>query len=192
MASPESFEALGELTLRPDDLGVQRSARLVLLLEVAAALNLRKPLDVERLSYYDFFAANPFALFERDEPEGKEIVMAGFSSYDLSYQSSGHRFVTRRARLQSDLAYLVARDLVEAVADTPARRVVYRLTVHGHEIAQAFVSLYAASYRASSVHVLRRLDRLSDLALLKEARARLEATGQLIDLYGQGIEEPAA
>jgi len=190
VASPDYVPGLSELSLRPDDLALQRSARLLLLLEVARGTKLKKALDVERLGYYDFFAANPFALFAREEREGKEIVLAGFSSHDLSYQSSGHRFVTRRGRLQADLAYLVARALVEAAADSEARRVVYQLTEKGLDAAHRFVSIYAQSYRASVGHVLKRLDRLSDSALVREVRTRLEATGQLIDLYGFETEEP--
>ena len=44
--------------------------------------------------------------------------------------------------------------------------------------------MYGQSYRVSSAHVLRRLDKLSDTALAREARSRLDATGQLLDLYG--------
>lgn len=180
--------ALVELPLRPEDLTLQRAARLLLLLEVALDLSLKKPLDVERLSYYDFFAANPFALFPPDEEAAKAILLAGFTSDDLSYQSSGHRFVTRRGRLQADLGFLVARALVRArVGD---KRVVYGLTDQGAETAAQFGSLYAHAYRASAKHVLRHLHRLSDTALTKETRARLEATGQLIDLYGVEAGEP--
>ena len=190
MTSPEQHPALVELQLRPEDLTLQRAARLLLLLEVAASLNLKKPLDIERLSYYDFFAANPFALFAPDEEGAKAILLAGFSSNDLSYQSSGHRFVTRRGRLQADLAFLVVRALVST--SVGERRVAYGLTDRGSEVAGQFVSLYSHSYRASARHVLRYMDRLSDAALVKEARTRLEATAQLIDLYGVEPGEPLA
>jgi hypothetical protein len=163
---------------------------VLLLLEVAASLNLHRPLDIERLSYCDFFAANPFALFAAGEEAAKAILLAGFSSDDLSYQSSGHRFVTRRGRLQADLAFLVARGLVSTNVGT--RRVTYGLTDRGTDVAVRFVSLYSHSYRASARHVLLRLDRFSDAALAKEARTRLEATGQLIDLYGADSGESAA
>lgn len=182
MTYPEHHPALVAVPLRPEDLTLQRAARLLLLLEVAASLNLKKPLDIERLSYYDFFAANPFALFASDQEAAKAILLAGFSSDDLSYQSSGHLFVTRRGRLQADLAFLVARALVST--SVGERRVVYSLTEQGSELAPQFASLYAQAYRTSSRHVLRHLDRLSDAALTKEARTRLEATAQLIDLYG--------
>lgn len=163
---------------------------MLLLLDIASGLNLKKPLDVERLSYYDFFAANPFALFSSDETAAKEILLAGFTSNDLSYQSSGHRFVTRRGRLQSDIVFLVARALVSVTVDE--HRVVYGLTQQGATTASGFASLYAHAYRTSALHVLTRLDRLSDAALIKEARARLEATGQLIDLYGSEAGEGEA
>jgi len=181
VGSPDEHPLLAELRVRPDDLTVQRAARLLLLLQVASLVKVKRPLDLERLSYYDFFAANPFALFEPDDSEAKEILLAGFSSYDLSYQSSGHRFITRRARLQADLAFLVARALVAAGAGE--KRVVYALTEDGITMAKQLASLYAQAYRSSARHVVARLDRLSDAALAREARSRLEATGQLIDLY---------
>jgi hypothetical protein len=85
------------LVQRPDDLLTFRIARLLLLLDVVARLELKKPLDIERLGFYDFFAANPFLAVGDDEAARREVALAGFSSYDLSYQSSGHRFVNRRA-----------------------------------------------------------------------------------------------
>jgi hypothetical protein len=185
--STADHPAVVELPLRPEDLTVQRVARLLLLLDVAARLDLKKAMDIERLSYYDFFTANPFALFSAQEDAAKAILLAGFTSNDLSYQSSGHRFVTRRGRLQADLAFLVARALVNPTVGD--RRVVYALTDQGTQLAQEFVSLYSHAYRASAGHVLRFLDRLSDSALVREARTRLEATAQLIDLYGVEPQE---
>src|SRR5215471_8213685 len=93
---------------RPDDLLIFRVGRLTLLLDVLASLPLRKPVDIERLGLYDFFAANPFLVIGEDDPMRQEVSLNGFSSYDLSYQSSGHRFASRRKRLRHDLAMLVA------------------------------------------------------------------------------------
>ena len=187
MKTPEPSATIGELVLRPEDLTIQRAARLLLLLEVAAPVELKRPLDVERLSYCDFFAANPFALFDNGSPEANDLLLAGFSSFDLSYQSSGHRYVTRRHRLQADLSFLLSRGLVRAVA--VARRVAYESSEDGIRLSERLNSLYAQSYRRSAAHVLRRLDRLTDTALAKESRDRLESTGQLIDLYGSSGKE---
>src|SRR5689334_7835200 len=98
MAEPSHQEASSLRLHRPDDLLLFRVARLMLLLDVAATLNLRKPVDIERLGLYDFFAANPFLVVGEDDAARQEVSLAGFSSYDLSYQSSGHRYANRRAR----------------------------------------------------------------------------------------------
>ena len=90
------------LVQRPEDLLTFRIARLRWLLDVVATLELKKPLDIERLGFYDFFVANPFLAVGDDEAARREVALAGFSSYDLSYQSSGHRFANRRARLRND------------------------------------------------------------------------------------------
>jgi hypothetical protein len=88
-----------------------RLARLALLLELAPQLPNHKPLDIERLGYYDFFAANPFLIVEVEDPLRRDLILAGFDSRNLSYQSSAQRFTSRRARLQHDLAMLVAPSL---------------------------------------------------------------------------------
>lgn len=80
------------LPLRPDDLLAFRLGRLVLLLDTVPGLPSAKPFDIERISFYDFFADNPFLIFGRDTPEHETLVIAGFDSRNLSYQSSAQRF----------------------------------------------------------------------------------------------------
>lgn len=171
----------GPVPLRPDNLTQFRLARLALLLDLAPQLPNGKPLDVERLGYYDFFAANPFLIVKDEDPLRRELVLAGFDSRNLSYQSSAQRFTSRRARLQHDLALLVAYGLVHAHADQ--RRVVYALTDAGGELTGALRSLYARAYRRSVDIIVRRLNRLSDKALRESAQDWLAAEGLLIDLY---------
>lgn len=171
----------GPVPLRPDNLTHFRLARLALLLDVAPQLPNAKPLDVERLGYYDFFAANPFLIVENEDPLRRELVLAGFDSRNLSYQSSAQRFTSRRARLQHDLAMLVAYGLVHAHADQ--RRVVYALTDAGGDMTAALRSLYARAYRRSVDIIVRRLNRLSDKSLRESAQGWLAAEGLLIDLY---------
>lgn len=167
--------------LRPDNLTTFRLARLALLLDVVPGLPNRKPLDVERLGYYDFFADNPFLVFGEKHPLRKQLVLAGFDSRNLSYQSSAQRFTNRRARLQHDLALLVARGLVGVA--TEQRHVVYSLTEDGHAVADDLGSMYAAAYRRSAELVGRELNRLSDAALRQRAKEWLAADELLIDLY---------
>lgn len=169
------------LVLRPDDLQTFRMARLIVLLDVAYTLELKKPLDVERLGFYDFFIANPFLVVQGDEAAERALTYAGFSSYDLSYQSSGHRFSNRRAQLQHDLAGLAARATVTPTVRDG--RITYALTDVGREIARSFTSMYAEAYRRSADLILRRLDRMSNKALQESARSWLNDDRLLIDLY---------
>jgi hypothetical protein len=169
------------LPLRPDDLLAFRLARLVLLLDTVPRLPSVKPFDIERISFYDFFADNPFLIFGRDTPEHETLVMAGFDSRNLSYQSSAQRFSSRRERLQHDLATLVAYGLAAAAPE--ARRVVYSLTETGTDYAASLRSLYAQAYRASAALVGRALNKLSDRALQEQTRQWLRADDLLIDLF---------
>ena len=169
------------LPLRPDDLLAFRLGRLILLLDTVPGLPSPKPMDVERISLYDFFADNPFLIFGRDTAEHETLVLAGFDSRNLSYQSSAQRFSSRRERLQHDLATLIAYGL--ASATTEARRVVYSLTDSGGGRAASLGSLYAQAYRSSAALVIRALNKLSDRALQVQTRTWLRADELLIDLF---------
>lgn len=182
-ATTASNEREPALPLRPDDLLAFRLGRLLLLLDTLPGLPSAKPMDVERISLYDFFADNPFLIFARDSVEHETLVLAGFDSRNLSYQSSAQRFSSRRERLQHDLATLLAYGLTVAQADQ--RRVAYALTDLGREQARALRSLYAQSYRRSAELVGRRLNRLSDRALQEQTRQWLKADELLIDLFEQ-------
>ncbi len=103
-------------TVRPEDLDEFRQARLLLLLRGLASLAAPAP-DLERLSFYDFFSANPF-LVPIEEATRIALASAGFDVTNLSYQSSSQRFANNRARLQFDLAMLLARDLVLHLRNT--------------------------------------------------------------------------
>jgi hypothetical protein len=120
-------------------------------------------------------------IFGRETAEHETLVLAGFDSRNLSYQSSAQRFSSRRERLQHDLAMLVAYGL--AAAATNARRVVYALTDAGTQHAASLRSLYAQAYRSSATLVGRELNRLSDRALQLQTRQWLRADELLIDLF---------
>jgi hypothetical protein len=170
-----------ELPLRPDDLLAFRLGRLILLLDTVPGLPSPRPMDVERISLYDFFADNPFLIFGRDTAEHETLVLAGFDSRNLSYQSSAQRFSSRRERLQHDLATLIAYGL--ASGTTEARRVTYSLTDSGRGHAASLGSLYAQAYRSSAALVIRALNKLSDRALQVQTRTWLRADELLIDLF---------
>lgn len=175
------------LPLRPDYLETFRAAQLLLLLATVKELEVKKPVDLERLGFYDFFAANPFLVLGDDREARREVILAGFSSTDLSYQSSGHRYTNRRGRLQRDLTVLVGLGLVRA--EVSANRVVFAITEKGQSLGKRFESLYARAYQESSRLIVRRLDKLSDKRLREDAKRWLNDERLLIDLYDI---EPAA
>ena len=167
--------------VRPEDLDAFRVGRLLLLLDTVAADAKAPQLDFERIAYYDFFAANPF-LAVADEPiVERELLLAGFSHRNLSYQSSAQRFSNRRSRLQFDMAQLVALEL--AVAEAGDGRVTYAAATAGHDLAARMTSLYAQAYRRSVSLIVGRLRRLSDSRLRDCAKEWLRAEPFMIDIY---------
>lgn len=168
------------ITPRPDDLTVTRLARLMLLLAAAPTQPQPKPLDVERLAIYDFFADNPLLVFASGTPERTSALLAGFEPQSLSYNSASQRFTNRRGRLQNDLALLLARGLVQA--RTEGKHVVYDLTDTGHTLAGEFSSVYAQGYRVSARLIARALNRLGSRALRDRTTSMLHAEAFLVDL----------
>jgi hypothetical protein len=115
----------------PEDRSVFRLAQLTLLLQVTTEEG--APVrTVDRLGFYDFFSANPFVVVsgddDRDVADRLALRLAGFSNRQLSYASTGQRFVSRRRRLQHDLSLLVAYGL--AAVDSTG----YVLTSSGREL----------------------------------------------------------
>lgn len=170
----------GISTIRPEDLDEFRQARLLLLLAMLTSTRPSVRPDLERLSFYDFFSANPF-LLATDEQTTATLSLAGFDATNLSYQSSGQRFANNRARLQFDLAVLTARGLVSL--EVRDRRVTYSSTPTGTAVGASLRSMYADSYRRSAAIVFDRLRRMSDAALRREAKSWLRADALMIDLY---------
>jgi hypothetical protein len=107
--------------------------------------------------------------------------LAGMDSRTLAYQSTPQRFTTRRARLQQDLANLVAYGHVVSVS--AEGRITYRLTDDGLAVAEKFISVYAMAYQKSARLVLRVLRRLSMSRLREQSNEWLTAKSLLIDLY---------
>jgi hypothetical protein len=181
-----SQQQVNAANVRPEDLDEFRQARLLLLLDRLAEVQAASTPDIERLSYYDFFAANPF-LVPLSDAASATAALAGFIKANLSYQSSSQRFANNRARLQFDLACLVSRRLVQI--EVSGRRITYRLTSSGTGVASRFQSLYARGYRRSAELILEEIRRLSDSALRNSAKEWLKAEALMVDLYD--VEAPA-
>jgi len=170
---------------RPDDLLRVRLARMVLLMAEAPSQPNRKPADIERLGAYDFFADNPMLLFDEDSRQRRDLLIAGFDPRSFSYHSSSQRFTNRRARMQHDLAHLLARGVIAAQRD--GTRVVFVLTDRGTALASQFVSSYADAYRVSARLVARELNRSSDTNLRERIAQVVEARPFVIDLYSETL-----
>ncbi|CAN7379941.1 hypothetical protein LJR044_002307 [Microbacterium foliorum] len=168
----------------PEDHTTFRLAQLIILLAEVAPADV-KGLDLERIGYYDFFAANPFAMIEEANVRDRaRLHRASFDESQLSYASTGSRFANRRQRLQHDLSLLVAYDLVVP------RGGGFGSTERGAEIADRFSALYADQYRESVRVVHQHLKRLSEPQLAASARRWLRTPSLVLDLYGVSAGDP--
>lgn len=155
-----------------------RLAQLVILLGEVAPAD-AKTIDLERLGYYDFFAANPFVVVPADDARDRaRLHRAAFDERQLAYASAGSRFANRRKRLQHDFALLVAYGFAERRADG------YGQTEKGAEFVGALTALYVDQYRDSVQIVHGRLKSLSGPALARQARDWLQTPSLVLDMYG--------
>ncbi|KRQ27342.1 hypothetical protein BKG82_04045 [Mycobacteroides chelonae] len=164
--------------IAPEDFPVFRLTQLMILLQEVAPVG-AKAIELERLGYYDFFAANPFAIFGTDdELQHAQLHQASFDERQLSYASTGSRFANRRKRLQHDVAVLVAYRLAQM------RHGGYEITSMGQDFVESLTALYVDQYRQSVRVVHSRLRLLSDNQLSQAARGWLKTPSLLLDLYG--------
>lgn len=173
-------EGLGAAPWDAESHDIFRLAQLVLLLSVTAHVG--NPVsNLDRLGYYDFLAANPFVVVPatdvaRDNRDRLKLKLAGFTEDQLSYASTGQRWVSRRRRLQHDLALLVAYGLVSL--DDAA----ITLTDRGIALATEMSTIYADAYRTSADVVVRRLAQLSDTRLRNSVQNWLGTSWLRLDL----------
>ena len=163
----------------PEERTVFRVAQLALLLSMAEECN-TKLTNLDRVAYFDFFAANPFVVLdgessEKDARDRLTLRLAGFTDRQLNYGAIGHRFTTRRERIQYDLALLVARGLAQVLPDR------YAITSGGADFAQALATVYADAYRTAAGIVFKRFGNLSETRLRAKAERLLGAPWLLID-----------
>lgn len=161
----EAAERRSTVVLPEDDVVFRLSQLLLLLREMDEQG--RSNVTIERLSYYDFFVANPLLVItEKSDSDRISLLMAGFDSRALHYASPSHRFTTRRERLQHDLALLISYGLAVPEVD---KAVLYKITPNGTRLADQFTAIYARAYRTSARILLRRLHKLSDKSLREQA-----------------------
>lgn len=177
MTSPEAFEEAS--VGLPDRRPIFRQAQLLLLLEVVMQRRaITKTLD--RLAYYDFFAANPYMVVSGDEArdvrDRLSLRLLAFSENQVSYNATGQRFVSRRRRIQHDMTRLVGLGLGR-LSDASG----WHLTSQGSEIAARLDTQYADAFRHSADLVVRRLHSLSDRAMRTNAERWLGQSWLLVD-----------
>jgi hypothetical protein len=162
----------------PEDFAAFRLAQLAILLSEVAPTGART-IDLERLGYYDFFAANPFVIFESsDRLQHAQLHHASFDERQLSYASTGSRFANKRKRLQHDVALLVSYGLAGPHGGG------YGITANGEHFVGSLSALYVDQYRESVRVVHDRLRRLSDSQLAQASKRWLTTPSLLLDLYG--------
>ncbi|RFA06684.1 hypothetical protein B7R21_18980 [Subtercola boreus] len=187
---PTTASDLNE-SVNPEELGVFRCARMLVLFAVAKRDG-RRLASVDRLAFYDFFADSPWVVVsgERriDIADARALKVAGFSQTQLSYASTGPRFASRRQRVQFDLAQLVAYGLVSSEGAE------YEITELGQDREQRMYSSYADAYRVSAGIVLRRLSSLSLTRLQTSVEEWIGHSWLLLDLLDdvRGAELPIA
>lgn len=172
----------------PEERTVFRVAQLALLLTAAEESN-TKLTNLDRVAYFDFFAANPFVVLDgesvdKDSRDRLTLRLAGFTDRQLTYGAVGHRFTTRRQRIQYDLALLVARGLATVLPDR------YAITPAGADFANALATVYADAYRTAAVVVFKRFGGLSETRLRAKAEKLLGAPWLLIDFLAdvEGVD----
>lgn len=174
-------EVVDRLLFSPEDFVIFNSARLLLLLKVVEDLKITDGVDLERLSYYDFFAANPFLMIPEHDPLTLEIELLGFESNTIGYSSSSQRYSTKRSHLKQYLSLLLAKELID-ISNIDGK-LYYRITTKGIDLVNEMKTMYAQAYEKSVIIVIDKLKRMSDKRLWECASNWLEAKSFQVDLY---------
>ena len=137
---------------------------------------------MERLSYFDFFAANPFLIAtDPSDPLRVELEMSGFDPNKLEYASSPQRFRTKRECMKQYLSLLLCKGLINV--KNKDGRLLYEITANGREISGQINSMYAIAYRKSASTIVRKLKGYTDQKLWDSATKWLEAKSFQVDLF---------
>ena len=170
-----------KIIFSPEDVTVFNSSRLLLLLDVLNNLGIKNGIDLERLCYYDFFAANPFLLLGKEDTRRLELELDGFEPNKLEYLSSDQRYRTKRTSMKQYLSLLLTKGLIRII--NTDGRILYTITPLGIEISGKINSLYAIAYRKSVSFIAKMLKGYSDTQLWEKASEWLEAKSFQVDLY---------
>jgi hypothetical protein len=184
---PNESNWIKRITFSPEDDMLFNSARLLLLFQELSKVS-NKGTDVERLSYYDFFAANPFVILsDEDDSARLDFELEGFVPNKLEYSSSAQRYSSKRESMKHYLAILLCKGLICATNEDS--KIKFKVTDKGLSIADQIHTLYALAYRKSVRYVIKRLKDHSDTKLWECSRKWLEAKAFQIDLYSTTGEQ---
>jgi len=165
-------------TLRAESVPAFRMAQIILVLAGAQAQESK--LDIERLAVIEFLAANPFLVLDIDSPAAIQLRLQGFGRHSITYASPSQRFVSRRERVTSDIAQLVAFGLVRLTVQDGQR--VFAVTELGQLSADRLCSVYADAYRFSVSTVAPLVMKLSSSKMRESLEVWLRVDPVLFDL----------
>lgn len=165
-------------TLRAESVPAFRMAQIILVLVGAQAQESK--LDLERLSVIEFLSANPFLVLDADSPASNQLRLQGFGRHSITYASPSQRFVSRRERVTSDIAQLVAFGLVRLTVHEGQR--VFTVTELGQQSADSLCSVYADAYRLSVATVAPLVMKLSSPKMREHLETWLRVDPVLFDL----------
>ncbi|WP_394524590.1 hypothetical protein [Paenarthrobacter nicotinovorans] len=165
-------------TLRAESIPAFRMAQIILVLVGAQAQDSK--LDLERLSVIEFLSANPFLVLGADSPASNQLRLQGFGRHSITYASPSQRFVSRRERVVSDVAQLVAFGLVRLTVHEGQR--VFTVTELGQQSADSLCSVYADAFRLSVATVAPIVMKLSSAKMREHLETWLRVDPVLFDL----------
>jgi hypothetical protein len=165
-------------TLRAESVPAFRMAQILLVLVGAQAQESK--LDLERLSVIEFLSANPFLVLDIDSPASNQLRLQGFGRHSITYASPSQRFVSRRERVTSDIAQLVAFGLVRLTVHEGQR--IFTVTELGQLSADRLCSVYADAYRLSVATVAPLVMKLSSPKMREHLETWLRVDPVLFDL----------
>jgi len=165
-------------TIRAESIPAFRMAQILLVLSGATALDTK--LDLERLSVIEFLSANPFLVVDAESPVADQLRLQGFGRHSINYASPSQRFVSRRERVTSDIAQLVALGLVRLSVHEGQR--VFSVTDLGQRSSDVLCSVYADAYRLSVATVAPVVMKLSSPKMRERLETWLQVDPMLFDL----------
>ena len=179
MTNDSSWER--KIVFSPEDVTLFNSSRLLLLFEVLHEHKSGRAIDLERLCYYDFFAANPFLIAGDDKSLRLELELSGFDPNKLEYASSPQRFRTKRECTKQYLSLLLCKGLIDVKNEES--KLLYEITERGLDAISRINTMYAIAYRKSASSIVRKLKDYSDGKLWESASRWLEAKSFRVDLF---------